>query len=142
MPNTKFKKNGKICITYNVFALLERDSAANDNLRRVVYWPLSQGLTSSQRKQYRISSLPGNNGRTLLVFLPWLPFYVLFKIFGETFCSSAPCKSDVWIYSTKVAKLKTNQISWTGSEVNREMLYRPYILSFIPNCHTNIVHVV
>lgn len=37
MPNTKFKKNGKICITYNVFALLERDSAANDNLRRVVY---------------------------------------------------------------------------------------------------------
>ena len=38
MPNTEFKKTvKKKIITYSVFALLERDSAENDNLRRVVY---------------------------------------------------------------------------------------------------------
>ena len=37
---------------------------------------------------------------------------------------------------------KTHQISWTGSRyVNGETLYRLYILSLTPNCHTSIVHV-
>ena len=55
-----------------------------------------------------------------------------------------PCLSVLGFFFTYVPSCpcwgKTNQISWTGSEdnrapyVNREMLYKPYILSFIPNC--------